>query len=156
MHVHISVPEINIFLYCHIAATVGVLEESYGINFTSRQDILVGAPIKLSIVNVMRKSSKVLVFLTRETLEDDLCQFEFDLLNGRDMCDIVVVSMIEITDKELNVLPLKMKDAILENRHFRFPLGFCSQNDSNLSCFIQTIADKLMIVPGPIENESSV
>ena len=104
----------------------------------------------------MRKSSKVLVFLTRETLEDDLCQFEFDLLNGRDMCDIVVVSMIEITDKELNVLPLKMKDAILENRHFRFPLGFCSQNDSNLSCFIQTIADKLMIVPGPIENESSV
>ena len=96
------------------------------------------------------------MFLTRETLEDDLCQFEFDLLNGRDMCDIVVVSMIEITDKELNVLPLKMKDAILENSHFRFPVGFCSQNDSNLSCFIQTIADKLMIVPGPIENESSV
>ena len=116
----------------------------YGIQLKSRTlDIMPGVLIKTSMVRLMVDSAKALVFITPEYLDEDLCQFDLDLLQRRPAQDLVVITM-GFDGSQLHRLPKFIADLLVDNGHLEYPTGPCSGSDTNTNAFMLTLGSKLI------------
>ena len=107
---------------------------------------MAGAPVKTAIVRLMVESHKVVVFISPDSIKEELCQFEMDLLKQRNQKDIIVVGVnLDSAYAAMSALPQVVADILLESRHLTIPLGICSGSEANYNAFILSLADQLRV-----------
>ena len=107
---------------------------------------MAGAPVKTAIVRLMVESHKVVVFISPDSIKEELCQFEMDLLKQRNPKDIIVVGVnLDSAYAALSALPQVVSDILLERRHLTIHLGVCSGSEANYNAFILSLADQLRV-----------
>ena len=130
----------------HVFFVAGMVSKLsvYGIQLKSRTlDIIPGVLIKSSMVRLMVDSDKALVFITPEYLDEDLCQFDLDMLQRRPARDLVVMTM-GFDGSQLQRLPKFIADIVVDNGHQEYPTGACSGSDTNTNVFMLTLGNKLI------------